>query len=75
MSRHKLRSMMGYVGQEPQLFAMSIKENLLLANRNATEQEVIAALEQAQAWGFVKSLENGMDTFVGPAGNCQLSGG
>ena len=66
---------MGYVGQEPQLFAMSIKENLLLANRNATEQEVIAALEQAQAWGFVKSLENGMDTFVGPAGNCQLSGG
>jgi ATP-binding cassette subfamily B (MDR/TAP) protein 1 len=36
-----LRQQIGYVGQEPVLFATSIKENLLFGNENATHEEII----------------------------------
>lgn len=42
-----LRSQIGYIGQEPLLFATSIKENMLLAKPEATEEEIIAALRNA----------------------------
>lgn len=69
-----LRKYIGYVGQEPVLFAMSIKENLLLAKPDATDAELYEALKQANAYGFVMKLEKKMDTYVG-AGGSQLSGG
>jgi len=69
-----LRKYIGYVGQEPVLFAMSIKENLLLAKPDATDAELYEALKQANAYGFVMKLERKMDTYVG-AGGSQLSGG
>ena len=69
-----VRQFIGFVGQEPVLFAMSVKENLLLAKRDATDKEIQAALEKANAWEFVQGLEKKLDTYVG-MGGCQLSGG
>lgn len=69
-----LRSFIGYVGQEPKLFAMSIKENLLLAKPDASDKEIEAALKLANAYNFVMELEKGINTYVGSGGS-QLSGG
>lgn len=48
-----LRSKIGLVGQEPVLFATSIKENLLYGKIDATEEEMVDALKKANAWDFV----------------------
>lgn len=69
-----LRKHVGYVGQEPVLFATSIRENLKFGKEDATEEEMIQALKQANAWEFVKDLEKQLDTYVGNAGS-QISGG
>ena len=69
-----LRRKIGYVGQEPVLFAMSIEDNLKLANSKLTEDEIIKCLKKANAWDFVQKMEKGIKTFVG-AGGTQLSGG
>ena len=69
-----LRKKMGYVGQEPKLFAMSIKRNLLLAKPDATDEELNEALKKANAYEFVMKLEKGINTYVGSGGS-QLSGG
>lgn len=47
------REKIGYVGQEPVLFNMTIKENILYGNPHATDEEVIAALKSANAWDFI----------------------
>ncbi|EGR27069.1 hypothetical protein IMG5_202500 [Ichthyophthirius multifiliis] len=69
-----LRQNIGYVGQEPVLFATTIRENLKLGKSDATEQEMIEALKQANAWEFIEHLENKLDTYVGNSGS-QISGG
>lgn len=69
-----IRKKIGYVTQEPILFAMTVKENLLLANPDASDIEIKSALEKASAWEVVKGLDSGLDTFVGEGGS-QLSGG
>ena len=69
-----LRQNIGYVGQEPVLFATSIKENLLLAKEEATEEEIWAALKNANAADFVSQLPDKLETFVGTNAT-QLSGG
>ena len=69
-----LRKFIGYVGQEPVLFAMSVRENLLMAKPGATVQEMEEALKKANAYNFVMKLEKQLDTYVG-AGGSQLSGG
>jgi len=47
------RQKIGFVGQEPVLFAMSIAENLKLANPTISEEEMIQILKKANAWEFV----------------------
>lgn len=64
-----LRKLIGYVGQEPVLFAMSIKENLLLAKPEATEQEIESALKLSNAWDFIMKLDKKLDTYVGEGGS------
>ena len=68
------RQKIGFVGQEPVLFAMSIAENLKLANPTISEEEMIQILKRANAWEFVQKMENGLNTYVG-SGGTQLSGG
>jgi ATP-binding cassette, subfamily B (MDR/TAP), member 1 len=50
------RRKIGFVGQEPVLFAMSIAENLRLANPTLSEEEMIEVLKKANAWEFVEKM-------------------
>ena len=69
-----LRKRIGYVGQEPCMFAGSIRDNLRYVKEDATEKEMIEALREANAWDFISKLQNGLDTYIGFGGN-QISGG
>ncbi|KAF3675292.1 ABC transporter B family member 11 [Capsicum annuum] len=69
-----LRQQMGLVSQEPILFATTIKENISYGKENATEEEINAAIELANAANFISKLPQGLDTTVGEHGT-QLSGG
>jgi subfamily B ATP-binding cassette protein MsbA len=71
---HALRGLMGLVTQDSILFNESIKNNLLIGKPNATDEEIIDALKIANAYEFVTSLPNGIDTNIGDAGG-KLSGG
>ena len=68
------RRKIGYVGQEPVLFNESIKDNMLNAKPEATEEEIYHALEQANAMKFINKLTEGIKTNAGSSGG-QLSGG
>ncbi|KAL5071623.1 hypothetical protein RYX36_022510, partial [Vicia faba] len=70
-----LRQQMGLVGQEPILFNESILANIAYGKEGgATEDEIIAAANAANAHSFISSLPNGYETSVGERGT-QLSGG
>ncbi|PHT55715.1 ABC transporter B family member 9, partial [Capsicum baccatum] len=69
-----LRQQMGLVSQEPILFATTIKENISCGKENATEEEISAAIEIANAANFIEQLPQGLDTKVGEHGT-QLSDG
>ena len=69
-----LRDNLGIVMQDNILFSDSIKENILLAKPDATEEEVLLAAQRANAHEFIINLEEGYDTMVGERG-VKLSGG
>jgi glucan exporter ATP-binding protein len=69
-----LRRNIGVVFQEPMLFARSIRENLQVGRPDATDQEMIEALERAQAKEFLQRQWEGLDTIIGERGR-SLSGG
>ncbi len=73
-TKKSLRSQIGLVTQDSILFNNSIKNNLLIGNENATNDEIIEALKVANAWEFVTELQGGIDANIGDAGN-SLSGG
>ena len=64
----------GVVMQDGFLFNMSIKENLLLARKNADYDELVRACEAGNIWDFIKELPEGFDTVIGENG-IRLSGG
>ncbi len=68
------RHALGYVPQEPLILNASVRDNLLRFHPDATQEELIEALKQAQAWGFVSALKDGLDTHLGDQG-VRLSGG
>ncbi|KAF9409412.1 Multidrug resistance protein 1 [Podila epigama] len=76
MQLHNLRNHMALVGQEPVLFDMSIKDNILygLPDGEGTIEQVVEAAKLANIHNFVTSLPDGYDTSVGDKGS-QLSGG
>lgn len=69
-----LRSHMAFVPQEVILFAGSIRENISFGKVDATEEEIIEAAKKANAWEFIESFPDKLDTEVGDRG-IQLSGG
>lgn len=71
---HLWRSMIGYVSQETILFNDTVRTNITLGDSNISDEKVIKALVQADAWTFVEKLPDGLDTNVGERGN-MLSGG
>ncbi|MFN8300930.1 MAG: ABC transporter transmembrane domain-containing protein [Saprospiraceae bacterium] len=62
------------VPQEVILFGGTIRENILYGKPEATEAEIIAAAQKANAWDFIKMFPEGLDTVVGERG-IKLSGG
>ena len=58
----------GYINQEPVLFATSIMENIRYGRPGATDQEVIEAAKAANADSFIKSFPSGYGTVLGECG-------
>lgn len=71
---HFLRQNIGMVTQETYLFNASIRDNLLYAKSDATEEELIQACKEANIHTFISNLPDGYDTEVGNRG-IKLSGG
>ena len=69
-----VRDVVGVVTQDPHLFHDTLRANLLYARPEATEAEVLEALEQAQIGHLVGELPDGLDTVIGERGY-RLSGG
>jgi ATP-binding cassette subfamily B protein/subfamily B ATP-binding cassette protein MsbA len=74
LNKSSLRDRLAYVTQEPFLFNGTVRENLLLAKRHATDDDLWSAIEAAHAAHFVKELPKQLDTNVGERG-VKLSGG
>ena len=71
---NEARRQVGYVTQETTLFAGTVKENLLFVRPDASDEEMRAALAQAQAAELVARLPQGLETMIGESGY-KLSGG
>ncbi|GAB1336594.1 thiol reductant ABC exporter subunit CydD [Streptomyces sp. E-15] len=69
-----VRRLVGLCAQDAHLFDSSVRENLLLARKDATEADLRAALARARLLDWVDSLPDGLDTLVGEHG-ARLSGG
>ena len=74
LSSKTLRGQVGFVPQNPVVFAGSILENVLYGAPGASDDEISEALRAANAQGFVESLEGGLQTRLGEDGQ-GLSGG
>ncbi|WP_030319462.1 thiol reductant ABC exporter subunit CydD [Streptomyces sp. NRRL B-3229] len=69
-----VRRLVGLCAQDAHLFDSSVRENLLLAKKDATEDELRDALGRARLLDWAESLPDGLDTLVGEHG-ARLSGG
>lgn len=69
-----LRNQIGFVTQDTQLFAGTIRENLLFVNPQATEEQLRDVLEKSSCNNLLSRAENGIDTVIGEGG-LKLSGG
>ncbi|MBE7076033.1 MAG: ABC transporter ATP-binding protein [Clostridiales bacterium] len=74
LNKETLRKAISLVNQFPYIFDMTIKENLLLAKSNATDEEINEAIRKASLEDFVSTLPKGIETKVGESG-IKLSGG
>ena len=79
VTQESLRQQIGMVTQDTSLLHRTVRENIAYGRPDATDEEIIFAAKQAQAWDFVKDLyddkgNTGLDTQVGERG-VKLSGG
>lgn len=70
----ELRTQIGFVTQDTQLFAGTIKENLLFVNPNATDEEMIEVLQKAACQNLLARSEHGINSVIGEGG-MKISGG
>lgn len=70
----KLRTQIGFVTQDTQLFAGTIKENLLFARPNATDEECLNVLKRSACMSLLERANKGLDTAIGEGG-VKVSGG
>ncbi|MCC6684772.1 MAG: ABC transporter ATP-binding protein [Bacteroidia bacterium] len=71
---NELRTQIGFVTQDTQLFSGSIKENLLFVNPQATEDEMMDALNKAACQNLLTRGDNGINSVIGEGG-MKVSGG
>jgi ATP-binding cassette, subfamily B, bacterial len=69
-----LRTQIGFVTQDTQLFAGTIKENLLFVNPKATDAQIIEVLNKASCQSLLARADKGLDTLIGEGG-IKISGG
>ena len=69
-----LHSAIGYVLQTPHLFSGTIRDNLLVGNPNATEEQIWEAIHMVSADEVIAHLENGLDSDVGEGGDLLSTG-
>ncbi|MBP3478890.1 MAG: ABC transporter ATP-binding protein [Oscillospiraceae bacterium] len=69
-----LHSAIGYVLQTPHLFSGTVRENLLMGNPDATEEQIWNAIRAVSAEDVIAHLENGLDTDVGEGGDLLSTG-
>jgi ATP-binding cassette, subfamily B, bacterial len=69
-----LRSQIGFVGQDVLLFDSTIRDNVRMGKLDASDSDILDAMQGAECAHLVKKLANGLDTLVGEKG-AQLSGG
>ena len=74
VSLNVLRSQFGFVTQDTQLFAGTIRENLLFVKPDATDEECLAALNKSAAQSLLARADKGLDTRIGESG-VKVSGG
>ena len=75
MDPRTLRSLFGYVGQEPVMFATTIRSNLTYGKPEPVDDaKIFESLRRANVYDFVLSLPEGLETYCGPGGS-QMSGG
>lgn len=74
LTLESLRDSMGFVAQDVYLFQGSVRDNLALGRPEATDAEIMAAADLAEARDFIEAMPAGLDTIVGERGQ-KLSGG
>lgn len=74
LDKESLRSSIALVNQSPYIFDMTIRENLLLAKSDATDEELNQVIKDSALDEFISTLARGLDTRVGESG-IKLSGG
>ena len=74
MTQRYLRDHLAYVQQKAWLFSGTIADNLRYSNQNATEEELMHAADVAQAGDFIRSLPDGLNSYVAQGGT-NFSGG
>lgn len=74
VNKEELRAQIGFVTQDTQLFAGTIRENLLFVKPNATDAECLDALNKAQCQNLLARGGDGLDTLIGEGG-VKVSGG
>lgn len=74
ISDAELRRLVAWVPQEPQLFSMSVYDNLILGNEEGLRDEVLKTVSGWEFMDFIEPLEHGIDTMIGEHG-ALLSGG
>ena len=70
----ELRERIGFVTQDTQLFSGSIKENLLFVKPDASDEDILGALEKASCQNLLRRADKGIDTVIGEGG-VKVSGG
>ena len=74
MNQKDLRDLIGFVSQKPVLFSGTVRDNITYGNESASDEEVLKALEIAQAKDFVLGLPEGLEAVVAQGGT-NFSGG
>lgn len=74
VTQASIRKNIGWVQQETIILSGSVRDNMSLAKPGATDEEIIQALKDAEAWDFVQDLPQGLDTQMGERGT-RISGG
>lgn len=71
---NRVRRQLGFVTQETQMFSGTIRDNMLFVKPDATDEQIIAALEKAASTNLIMNSSKGLDTVLGEGGK-RVSGG